>query len=33
MDKIYTFKQIIFGLRKEYVEVENQLMCLTIDEF
>lgn len=25
MEKIYTFKQIIFGLRKEYIEVEKQL--------
>jgi len=25
MDKTYTFRQIIFGLRKEYVEIEKQL--------
>lgn len=28
MNKIYTFNQIIFGLRKEYLEVERQLTKL-----
>ena len=28
MDNAYTFKKIIFGLRKEYIDVQNQLLEL-----
>lgn len=31
MDKTYTFSQIVFGLRKEYVDIEKQLMELKKD--